>query len=238
MKGRRPPIVLEIIFLKTKRTDCEAHFTVEMDELKLVDGVFSAAFPTWGGAANRVNREHRLGVLTNNQDMYEEWELVRLENEKAVSCICGMPAKPGRSVILKSKNTMICIYIGSQCVRYFPNVDIDLLWETKDGYSREDGFVTDDEEEEENDDEVVGKVKRTRASDRPNLRPRRHVKYADSSSSDDESVETLPRRKLQRVDNDVAVLVFEACKDYFSRPTHTGTEQSVFLGYLKSQSHM
>jgi len=199
-----------------------------MDSLCLVDGVYTAAFPTRGGA-NFENREQRLRLLTDEKNIYDEWELVRLEEHKAMLCICGMPAKPGRSVVLQSKYTKVAICIGSQCVSYFPHVDVDLLKETKDGYSREDGFVTDDNDDEE--DESSPRKIRCVDEDAPvhRLRPRRPVQYVLFSSDEDDDEE-------EEVQPPPADLVFRACKDYFSRKVHTMIEQQVFLGYLKSIS--
>ena len=43
-----------------------------MEGLKLLNGVFTAAFDTRGGLPNVINREIRLGFLTDETDIYDE----------------------------------------------------------------------------------------------------------------------------------------------------------------------
>lgn len=122
-----------------------------MNELELFNGVFIAKEDTFGGKENAENRNRRLQLLTKNINVYEEWEFIMVENEHETRCICGMPAKKSRSVILKSIFTNLCIYVGSTCIKQFPNVDESILNHTLDGYSREDDFVVDDNNESNDD---------------------------------------------------------------------------------------
>jgi len=116
-----------------------------MEGLKLLNGVFTAAYETRGGIQNVVNREERLGLLTDEADVYDEWVLDCLETELSVRCICGMQAHVNCSVILKSVKSDVRIYVGSTCLENFPRVGTSVLNETLDGYSREDNFVIDDD---------------------------------------------------------------------------------------------
>ena len=84
-----------------------------MDELELLNGVYTAAYDTFGGKQNVENRDNRLKLITKRSNCYEEWELFCIENDQAVRCICGMPASIGRSAILKSTIDELFIYVGS-----------------------------------------------------------------------------------------------------------------------------
>ena len=193
-----------------------------MEGLKLLNGVFTAAYETWGGIQNVVNREERLGLLTDEADVYDEWVLDCLETELSVRCICGMQAQVNRSVILKSVKSDVRIYVGSTCLENFPRVGTSVLNETLDGYSREDNFVIDDasdvttemSESEEEDEKAADNVPTTT---KYNLRKR-----------------PLPISKKRRGNTSAHRLLFDSCADYFSRKNHTQIEQNVFVGFLQS----
>jgi hypothetical protein len=176
-----------------------------MDELELLNGVYMAAYDTYGGKQNVENRDKRLKLLTKRSKCYEEWELFCIENDQAVRCICGMPATIGRSAILKSTIDELFIYVGSNCIRQFPNVTLSL---TKDGYSREDNFVVDD-----------------------NLSTSSDEDFSDIETSSEDSRQG---KGNYLNDSSVQQKVHEACADFFSRKMHTEIEKIVFLGYLKS----
>lgn len=179
-----------------------------MDELELLNGVYTAAYDTFGGKQNVENRDNRLKLITKRSNCYEEWELFCIENDQAVRCICGMPASIGRSAILKSTIDELFIYVGSNCIRQFPNVNFSL---TMDGYSREDNFVVDDDVFISSDED-----------------------FSDIETSSEESSHHSSRKRKISNHSSVQQRVHEACADFFSRKMHTEIEKNVFLGYLKS----
>ena len=191
-----------------------------MDELKLLRGVFMAACPEQSGTENTRNRDKRVQLFSVTNDPYIEWEFVRIEEDKA-RCICGMPAKKGRSVVLRHAFSSTAIYVGSHCIKYFPRVDSSLLDNTTDGYSREDGFVVDDdnttssdsdsdpdeddnsEHDEHDEHDDCRKQQSVPVSRVYNFRrrPRRFLKYEDEDEDKDEDEDNLQpaNKKLRRL---------------------------------------
>jgi len=201
------------------------HFLLKMERgLELINGVFTAAWETRGGLENVHNRNNRLRTLCHGETMYDEWEFESVENDKAVLCICGMPAKPGRSVILKNISTKLRAYIGSSCLKQFPNVDPSVFDYTSDGYSREDQFIVDDDEETEDEEEnnIL-----TSDNDSPSPAP-----YNLRSTQSKKAVLKRSGKTLEK--NNIQTQLYDACVDYFLRQNHTQTEQIVFMGYLRS----
>ena len=193
--------------------------------LELIDGIFTAAWETRGGHENVDNRNNRLRTLCHGETMYDEWEFESVVNDKAVYCICGMPAKPGRSVILKNISTKFRAYIGRSCLKQFHNVDPSVLAYTLDGYSREGQFIVDDDEEDdevEDEDDML-----TSDSDSPSPAP-----YNLRSKQSKKTVVKRPGKTLEK--NNIQTQLYDACVDYFLRQNHTQTEQIVFMGYLRS----
>ena len=219
-----------------------------MEGLKLLNGVFTAAFDTRGGLPNVINREIRLGFLTDEADIYDEWVLHCVESELAVRCICGMQAQVNRSVILKSVKSDVRIYVGSTCLENFPRVDPSVFSETVDGYSREDDFVIDDDsdctieisesESSEDDDDVDADDEEHVASVVPktyNLRKRSFGKKENDAEQQPRKRPCLNSKKTVDAEaNAFQTIVFDSCVDYFSRKTHTQMEQTVFVGFLQS----
>ena len=227
--------------------------------LELIDGVFTAAWETRGGLENVYNRNNRLRTLCHGETMYDEWVFESVENDKAVFCICGMPANPGRSVILKNISTKLRAYIGSSCLKQFPNVDPSVLDYTLDGYSRKDQFIVDDDEEDEEDDDILTSDDDSSSPAPYKLRSTQSkktvLKQSDDETDDDEiknrsrsvSPQYALRSKTRKraLSNPGAIVqkqhsqqpqtkAYEACQDFFLRQNHTRTEEIVFIGYLRS----
>lgn len=204
---------------------------------------------TRGGKQNVRNLIRRLKILSaNEKNVFEEWTFVKVETARSVRCLCGMPAATGRVLILQSNLNFVRIYIGSTCAKRFPGVDLSILNETADGYSREDSFVVDDSVSEssyESDEGYPPIFKKTEDSrddldsdsdsdmkSLPNTTQRQYnLRSSRIRQGRECAKKTISQKRHPCVSPD---MLFVVCHDFFLREKHTTVEKDVFLGYLKS----